>query len=212
MRFIPFAKDIFAKRMRDKINDAWNANVFTRGGWEVWAQVETALEALEYDNNFVLEREVYYPGTLQRCDFVITPSNADAARIWVELKVELQSGLANLGGRFLDDVDKMFNNKQNIPWTDSGGAISYSVWNARDYIMTLRDLIQPNYHRFYYYVAFNDQTQMLLAKRLDDQMNLPSNQNACVAYRAIISENLAEAEEDSGAIETLAMVKAGESE
>ncbi len=63
---------------------------FMKGGWEVWFQVEFAAFMKQNDARFQMEREVTYPGSPNRCDFLIWYGDADYHRgedlTYIELK------------------------------------------------------------------------------------------------------------------------------
>lgn len=77
------------------------------GGWEGWLQVAYAravlgapLQAADF------QREVNFPGTLQRCDLVFTPTRG--VNMWVELKTQRQATYKTTVGDFAGDINKIY--------------------------------------------------------------------------------------------------------
>jgi len=190
MRFINFTKDPFALRMSQKLGDARTILDDVsggKGGWEVWAQVETALQVNSRSNNYKFTREKLYPNSIKKCDFVVIPGTASSVQIWVELKVQLHSGLQSLATRFLTDVDKMLDSRDDFGENDTGGAISYAVSGARDYLSHVKNRIIEDERHKYKYIAFNGYGGQLVVKTLGAG-NEPDNEHAVVVYRSILAE------------------------
>jgi len=96
------AVETVVQNNRAKIGNMINA---LNGGWEVWLQVETALQL--YGNLMLgaaAQREYPYPGVVQRCDILLTPRLG--ANIYMELKVQ-NAAFDNIIDRFRNDITKI---------------------------------------------------------------------------------------------------------
>jgi len=81
-------------------SDAAGSLCLSKGGWEGWLQCEL-WRYLTLGKDEVVERELAYPGSRDRCDLVI--SSSAAPPLWVEIKA---FGIFREGDadRFLDSI------------------------------------------------------------------------------------------------------------
>lgn len=148
MRFNTFIEKFYVKRMAAKLSAAQWIVGRVQGNWETWSQIETALAAEnDASDQLFFEREVRYPQSTKVCDFLVTPANAQDAKIWIELKVMLQTGQGgaeDLAKRYKKDIDKMLEVYESAPGSfskSSGGPVSFAVSNANVYMEALFEIL-----------------------------------------------------------------------
>lgn len=181
MRFVNFVQNDFVPTMRERLETSLAMVEHFVGGWEVWAQVETAARVLAGNEHCVIAREVPYPRSRRLCDFTVDPNNAEGNLIWVELKVLLQAGADDLAARFLADVTKFSDEyARGYMGENTGGAIGFAPVGAGDVVTALRGLVPYQNRRDYSYYVFSARNAPA-RHRLDEDF-LPANGLAIVVY------------------------------
>lgn len=94
-----------------------------QGGWELWLQVELALEMLRYNVNGIAVRSAPYGNNGFISDFKVTPAKGVA--MWVELKTQNLTADDTLPQRFTADVTKI----DSLPKTflDANVVVAFGV-------------------------------------------------------------------------------------
>jgi hypothetical protein len=188
MRFTSFVQHEFVPCMADDLARARVVLEHYRGPWEVWAQVEAALRVSsrpEY-TNYVFEREVRYPDSPLACDFRINPHNAEGNYIWIELKVELHTGFAELARRFVGDVDKLSKLNDGRFGENTGGAIAFATAGAQTFITELQMQIERTSWRHFSLWLFSPNKPP--ARVTLDAPGTSFNSWAAVAYCSVLKD------------------------